>query len=556
MTLVSVQTAVSGFLSLGSSPRGRLLYELIKEYKVNKNDKVKAIALCRVSTVKQGVEGSSLEAQEQRVYDAALLFNAEIVKFWSITQSSRKGKNYQRKDLIEMLAFAKADKKVKYIIVDEPDRFMRDLEMYYHWKVQFREVAGAKLVYAKKPHLAEDTSMVATMEEMIDVFRGEASNLERITKTTSNMQARVAAGYYPSNPKAGYKRTETPGLHAPDEPSWSMLRSGFLQVLEGMPLKDVVASINAAGFKRKSGRGLDLGHFKTMLIDPYYAGIIQMSNWAINPHGLHKAMITPEQHEQLKKIVKGVVPRVRKQYNPDFPLSKIMMCKECSESGAKYPLLVGYNHNNGKAGDKRKHYQRYKCRACGANILRNDLHEQLNDTLLSIELADDKAKDFLAALRQVWEQEQSLSFNQAEALKRRLESLTQDKKAVVLKQVRGQLADERADIAIDALDEEIQSTQEQLESTATIEQDFVEFIEFAINTVEGFRQKFWELDQEHQVWCKQLLFPDGFSVSRDKKVYTPKISDFYRLATTKEDSEEPSIFNMVIPPGIEPGLPG
>lgn len=155
------------------------------------------------------------------------------------------------------------------------------------------------------------------------------------------------------------------------------------------------------------------------------------------------------------------------------------------------------------------------------------------------------AKDFIVALGHVWEQEQSLSFNQTEALKRRLESLTQDKKAVVLKQVRGQLADERADIAIAALDEEIQSTQEQLESTATIEQDFVEFIEFAINTVEGFRQKFWELDQEHQVWCKQLLFPDGFSVSRDKKVYTPKISDFYRLATTKEDSEEPSIFNMV-----------
>ena len=127
---------------------------------------------------------------------------------------------------------------------------------------------------------------------------------------------------------------------------------------------------------------------------------------------------------------------------------------------------------------------------------------------------------------------------------------------MILKQARGQLADERADIAIDALDEEILAATEQLESTATIEQDFVEFIEFAINTVEGFRQKCWELDQEHQVWCKQLLFPDGFSVSRDKKVYTPKISDFYRLATTKEDPEESSIFNMVISPGIEPGLPG
>lgn len=165
------------------------------------NKKVKAIALCRVSTVKQGVDGSSLEAQETRVYDAASLFNAEIVKFWSITQSSHKGKNYQRKDLMEMLAFAKADKKVKYIIVDEPDRFMRDLETYYYWKVKFRQEADTKLVYTKKPHLANDDSMVSTMEEMIDVFRGEASNIERITKTTSNMQARVASGYYPSNLK-------------------------------------------------------------------------------------------------------------------------------------------------------------------------------------------------------------------------------------------------------------------------------------------------------------------------------------------------------------------
>lgn len=121
-----------------------------------------------------------MKPQEQRVYDAALLFNAEIVKFWSITQSSRKGKNYQRKDLIEMLAFAKADKKVKYIIVDEPDRFMRDLETYYYWKVKFKQEADTKLVYAKKPHLANDDSMVSNTEEMIDVFRGEASNLESV----------------------------------------------------------------------------------------------------------------------------------------------------------------------------------------------------------------------------------------------------------------------------------------------------------------------------------------------------------------------------------------
>ena len=498
---------------------------------MNDSTKVKAIALCRVSTVKQGIEGSSLEAQEHRVYDAASLFNAEIVRFWNIAQSSRKGKNYERKDLVEMLAVAKADKKIKYIIVDEPDRFMRDFDMYYYWKVKFKQEAGAKLVYAKKPHLAKDDSMMSTMEEMLDVFRGEADNQGRINKTTTNMQARVASGYYPSNPKTGYQRTETAGLHTPKEPEWSILRSGFLQVLEGIPIKDVVAGINAAGYKEASGKLLDTFRFKIMLTDPFYAGIIQMSNWTVNPNGLHKAMITKEQHEQLKNIVKGVVYKPHKQYNPEFPLSKIMTCKECLEEGAKNPKIVGYINHNGRGSS----YKRYKCRACNKNyILRDELHNKLSEILSSLRLAEDKVKDFLAGLRHVWEQEQALSFNQIETLKKRLDSVTNDRKDVILKQARGLLADDRADIAINALEEEMATINEQIESATTIEQDFVDFVEFALNTIEGFRERFWELDQEHQVWCKQLLFPDGFSVSRDKKVYTPTISDFYLCINTEK----------------------
>ena len=35
--------------------------------------------------------------------------------------------------------------------------------------------------------------------------------------------------------------------------------------------------------------------------------------------------------------------------------------------------------------------------------------------------------------------------------------------------------------------------------------------------------------------CKQILFPAGFCVSSDKKVYTPEISPIYRLARNKKD---------------------
>ncbi|MGB4844147.1 MAG: recombinase family protein, partial [Ferruginibacter sp.] len=113
--------------------------------------KCTAIALCRVSTAKQRTEGNSLEAQEKRVYDAADFIQAPIEKFWSLNVSSRKGKNFNRKDLHQMLAYAKQYRRIQFVIVDEVDRFMRSVDEFYYWKVRFREEAGARLVYAAKP---------------------------------------------------------------------------------------------------------------------------------------------------------------------------------------------------------------------------------------------------------------------------------------------------------------------------------------------------------------------------------------------------------------------
>jgi hypothetical protein len=35
--------------------------------------------------------------------------------------------------------------------------------------------------------------------------------------------------------------------------------------------------------------------------------------------------------------------------------------------------------------------------------------------------------------------------------------------------------------------------------------------------------------------CKQVIFPAGFYLDANKKVYTPEISPLYRLASNKKD---------------------
>jgi hypothetical protein len=116
--------------------------------------------------------------------------------------------------------------------------------------------------------------------------------------------------------------------------------------------------------------------FKHIVSDPYYAGIVTMSDWGVvNEHGLHKAMITKEEHEKLAQIVtgKGKKFTVRKD-NPKFGMSNVGMCPECYDSEGTRAALVGYTHNNGKQGNARKYYDRYRCRVCNKARLKLDTH--------------------------------------------------------------------------------------------------------------------------------------------------------------------------------------
>ncbi len=319
--------------------------------------KYQAIALCRVSTSKQRPEGSSLEAQEVRVYECANYLDATIEKIWSLDTSSRKGKNIARKDLNEMFEYCKRHKKIRYIIVDEADRFMRSMEEAYWWKVQFK-LSNVYLAYANMPEITHEDNPMAVMREMMAFFQAEVSNHERITKTTDKMQAKILAGYYPGVTKQGYRKSDIRGLKVPLEPQWSLLRQSMRKVLdEAYTLHEAHKWLTKNGYVYGSGKKtLSFDKFKDILKDSFYAGILEMSDWGVvNENSLHKAMITKEDHERLALIVKGKGKKftVRKD-NPKFGMSNVGMCPDCYEKEGSRAALVGYTHNNGKPGDARK----------------------------------------------------------------------------------------------------------------------------------------------------------------------------------------------------------
>ena len=73
---------------------------------------------------------------------------------------------------------------------------------------------------------------------------------------------------------------------------------------------------------------------------------------------------------------------------------------------------------------------------------------------------------------------------------------------------------------------------------STKNNDWEKFLEFALSFANSMGSHFLEISQEDRLRCKQILFPAGFRLDENGKVYTPEISPIYRLATTKKDLPE------------------
>ena len=492
-----------------------------------------AIALCRVSTIGQLRDGN-LEPQEARIIRASEYLDVEIVKWWRLAISSRKGKNKKRKDLTEMLDYCKKNKKVKLLIVDEADRFMRSIGEYYWWKMEF-EYLGVRLVLANRPDLDPNDDKVV-FEELIDVYRAEQSNNDRITKTPEKMQAKIRIGYYPGVVHHGYKKTDIKGLHEPLQPQWTLLKQAGLKVLyEALGLHEALTWINGNGYEY-GGRKLAMDKFKHILSDPYNGGIITMSNWdVINENGLHEAMFTRDEHYRLKEIVNGVAKKFtkNKKENKYFGLSNVGICEACLSEG-KRGALTGYHHNNGKTGNSFKEYDRYRCRLCDKTILREIVHSKTDQFFDSVEFIEPKLDNLKKDITRVWKDEVNDNTQSIARLKQKLNILNENKDKLILSMATQPDLAEDIKPSIQKIKTDITLVNAEIDKLKNGDDDFIEFMKFAIDFVDNMKDHFWDLDRDDKQRCKELLFPGEIIVARPGKVYTQELSKFLRYKATKK----------------------
>jgi DNA invertase Pin-like site-specific DNA recombinase len=513
---------------------------------------VKAIAICRVSSKKQEENNHSLTQQDDSVTNMATVLSAEIVKSWSMAVSAKKGNNLKRKDLQQALNYCRYNRGVKFLLIDKVSRFARELKMIFYYMVEFEKM-GVKVVFC---HPSQQKFNADTAEAMYELARkayeAEAENEERSDTSTTKMKARVALGYYPFHSHQGYKKTPLEdGLHVPDKPRYSLLQTALkaTAALEWIPEEAVkwldikeyrtpIAYKNKNGVRVQTGnKKLDIDHFRGIMKEPYYAGIIEIEGWPINEHGLHEPMITVEEWEINKAIALNRKPRVKQQFNPKFRLNKSWHTP-CRHNDGK---LTGINHTNGKGWWR----EEYVCRACNKRIAKELVHEAMTSVLERTKPSPEASDGFIAAINKVWCNAEAYRIERRQELEVRKLKLNEDKGKLIVSlteypDLAGDIQEQIASVKAQIVEADIQ-----LIEVNSVDDDYREFIRYALSYIENLRHKWWELPKYSFEKCKNLLFNDEILVAPEGKVYTPQLSPIYTLLNENDDPKVAENSNMV-----------
>lgn len=499
-----------------------------------------AIALCRVSTAEQ-LENNSLNRQRDAVLRAASELGVSIPEscWWSGSVSSKRGTNVNRRDLQEMIDYCKKDKRVKYAIVDEPDRFMRSIDEAAYFEVTFRQL-GVTVWYASDPELNKG-DLASKLLKFTKYLSAEGSNEERQRKSISGQTKALMDGRYPFSPKPGYRRGYERGIQEPHETRGPALKNVLVRLASNFVTpSEALVELNKSEFMKDGHSPYKMDKFRKIVTDPFYAGIVEIHQQVDirNENGLHEPLITREQHLEILRIMNGKPKNQsgpRKNGNPKYPLSNLVACDKCLDK--RVGRLVGLDLSNGKSS---KIYERYRCRSCMRYSTRDEIHDQIEQLFKKYSADIEESEQLIQALNVVWRQKETQVEQDARNLEAKISNLqkniatqveaaTEPSNAAIRDDILALIVRKKEMVA--ALEDELDNLRKKADS------DKDQFLRFAFDFIRNMGSNFLMLSPENRLRCKELVFPGGFYVNENKKVYTPEISPLITLATKKKDAE-------------------
>ena len=360
-----------------------------------------AVIYARVSSAAQLAKGDGLASQTTHCREYAKYQGYEVVEVFHDNMS---GGAADRPAMKSLLAFLKKRKSETVVVIDDINRFSRDVLVHWQLRALLSE-AGGKL---ESPSMEFGDDSDSILRENLLASVSQHQRQKNGEQTKNRMRARLMNGYWVFSAPLGMKYEKVSGhgnLLVRDEPIASYIQEaieGFAsgrfetqgevkRYLEGCP-----------EFPKDHPDGtIRFEVVARIMRRIHYAGYLERPEWGVDLRkGHHKGLVSLETWQAAQDRIDGAKRApVRKDVNADFPLRGFVLCNDCNN-----PLTA--NWSKSKTGKKHPYYLCFTkgCESHRKSIRRDVLEDAFTGYLRALQPSETLLALTKAMFKNIWDQ--------------------------------------------------------------------------------------------------------------------------------------------------------
>lgn len=329
-------------------------------------------AYTRVSTVKQGERGSSLQEQKSAIEAYAARNSLPIVGWYEEMETAAK---QGRRMFTRMLAELETGR-ARGVIIHKIDRSARNLKDWAH--------LGELIDRGIEVHFAHESLDLASRGGRLSadiqavVAADYIRNLRQEVK--KGFYGRLKQGFYPLPAPIGYLDRGKAKAKEIDPIRGPLVREMFELYASGQyPLKALRQEMRRRGLCGRTGKALSVHGLSRILHNPFYTGIIRIERLSETYQGCHEPLVAKTIFDRVQRVMAGKASVRTTKHG--FIYRQMIKCGRCGLS---------------LSGERQKDRVYYRCHSptCPKTSLREDRMEtQLSRYLDVVALTPDELRD-------------------------------------------------------------------------------------------------------------------------------------------------------------------
>lgn len=523
-------------------------------------EKKKVFGYKRVSTEEQ-VDGMSLYSQERAIKAYADANNLELLAVYSDEGIS--AKTARRPQLQQMIADIHGSG-VRGIIVYNTSRISRNLESYSR-DIGYHLASEGVTLYSTQENI-DDTPQGRLMKN-IALSLHQYDNDLKSKVTRDNMELVAQEGWWQGKIPYGYIAVRVPiGTKTRDgktkarltlEPdSRNDLANKIKAFLERFSRGDITQTeliqyAKSIGLKSATGGDFAPQSINNMLTYSVYAGYIRnrLTGGEL-VKAKHNGLISLDTYQRNQDLLHGTKSKaVAPRFNNEYPLKHTLLCSSCQKP------MTGSAPRNG-SGVRSPRYHCTRCQGT-SSISAQEMEQSFQQFLERVTPTDGTVRLFKTIVKRTAAKKLTYVNKEIGDLRVQLNKIDDDINKATQLYLDDNISKEEKDRyqqsrRLQRIDLEL--SLERLEGVQRLNEGTIDYV---CNFIDKPVKMWLDADMQTRIMFQQMIIPGGIEFNiKARNFGTATVSPLYRLETIKKDPSESKESLMVIPPGIEPGLPG